>query len=577
MSTEQPSVRRSQVVTTYGPGALVAQGDDSFMVLGLDRWPQPDSADFIPEPRLCAQLQVKRLRQPPTAPEEQTWRSRATSIPIVRFPRIHSCSHCKRLDFYWKIGDENNDCSTCGRSLTPSRFVVACNHGHIDDFPYSRWVHRGGTSQDAKHVLSIHSTGESSSLRSIEVRCTCGEQRTLDGAFDRRELRNVTRCTGRSPWLSGLAAATGCDGEVRTAQRGASNVWFSTVRSALSIPPWSDRAALIVNDNWDLLSLAASDPAMLRTYVGQLAYQLPTSPDATSELFRAAEARSKEDGRFGTPPSDLELRAQEYSALLDGHAETGTGDEFVAESVPAPLGIADHFQRVVRASRLREVRALQSFSRLAAASSPEEAAPLAHPPTDWLPAIEVRGEGVFLELSPSRLAEWESDPDVKRRVSSIVDRLPPLRTDDEKHRGTPRFILVHTLAHAIIEQLSLDAGYPTAALRERLYVSDAMAGLLIYTATSDSAGSLGGLIEQAGDSRLEGLVRGAISRAAWCSADPVCIETEVSGVDGLNKAACHACALLPETSCEERNVLLDRGLLVGTPSNPSLGYFSEEQ
>ena len=135
-----------------------------------------------------------------------------------------------------------------------------------------------------------------------------------------------------------------------------------------------------------------------------------------------------------------------------------------------------------------------------------------------------------------------------------------------------RFILVHSLAHALIEQMSLDAGYPAASLRERLYVSDIMAGLLIYTATSDSAGSLGGLIAQTRPERLASLFLEALGRAAWCSADPVCIESTGSGADGLNLAACHACALLPETSCEERNTLLDRGSLIGTPDQPTIGF-----
>jgi hypothetical protein len=101
-----------------------------------------------------------------------------------------------------------------------------------------------------------------------------------------------------------------------------------------------------------------------------------------------------------------------------------------------------------------------------------------------------------------------------------------------------------------------------------------MAGLLVYTATSDSAGSLGGVIAQADPGRLEVTIQEALERVSWCSADPLCSESEAAGVDSLNLAACHACVLLPEVSCEEMNVLLDRGLLTGTPGNPSLGLFA---
>ena len=136
-------------------------------------------------------------------------------------------------------------------------------------------------------------------------------------------------------------------------------------------------------------------------------------------------------------------------------------------------------------------------------------------------------------------------------------------------------MLVHSLAHALITQWALDCGYPAASLRERLYVSDEMAGFLIYTATSDSAGSLGGIVGLAENGDLDDLISEALREASWCSSDPLCIESEGGGVDALNLAACHACLLLPEVSCEEMNVLLDRALLVGTADNPSMAFFAE--
>jgi hypothetical protein len=135
-------------------------------------------------------------------------------------------------------------------------------------------------------------------------------------------------------------------------------------------------------------------------------------------------------------------------------------------------------------------------------------------------------------------------------------------------------VLLHTLAHVLIDQLALDAGYPAASIRERLFVDESMSGILIYTATSDSAGSLGGLAAQAEEDKIGRLLIDGIERLAWCSSDPVCIESTGAGTDGLNLAACHACVLAPETSCEEQNVLLDRGLLIGTPEEPGAGFFS---
>jgi hypothetical protein len=134
-------------------------------------------------------------------------------------------------------------------------------------------------------------------------------------------------------------------------------------------------------------------------------------------------------------------------------------------------------------------------------------------------------------------------------------------------------VLLHTLAHVLINEWSLEAGYPAAALRERLYAADGMAGVLVYTATSDSAGSLGGLVAQGEPDHLDRTIRSAVHRAEWCSSDPLCVESEASGTGGTNLAACHACVMLPETSCEHNNILLDRALLVGTPEDPHSGFF----
>jgi hypothetical protein len=241
---------------------------------------------------------------------------------------------------------------------------------------------------------------------------------------------------------------------------------------------------------------------------------------------------------------------------------------------------SEYFDQVMLVKRLREIRVLESFTRLlppSSADDPEVHAKLYSSHPGWLPAIEVIGEGVFLRLRADRLIEWETRRDVRARAGKIDERYAGRfaslgRAPDRTI--TARLILVHTLAHALLNQWSLDSGYPASSLRERLYVTDDLAGLLIYTATSDSAGSLGGVVGQAETSRLDVSLRESVMRIAWCSSDPLCVEADAAGVESLNLAACHACVLLPEVSCEEMNVLLDRGMLVGLPENPSLGFFS---
>jgi hypothetical protein len=279
------------------------------------------------------------------------------------------------------------------------------------------------------------------------------------------------------------------------------------------------------------------------------------------------------------------LRNKEYERLCSGNDESehSRDEQFVCEtplgdqSVLDPLGVTGP----MLVKKLREVRTLKAFTRLVDAESTTDAKemPLSRDPLRWLPAMEVRGEGVFLRLDEDRLGTWERTIAVAARVERMRtahQRVLDQRADDPSRAvpspATPRMVLLHTLTHVLINEWSLDAGYPAASLRERLYAADDMAGVLIYTATSDSAGSLGGLVAQGEPELLDRTVRSAIRRVEWCSSDPLCMETEVSAT-GTNLAACHACVMLPETSCEHNNILLDRALLVGTPDDPSVGFF----
>jgi len=137
--------------------------------------------------------------------------------------------------------------------------------------------------------------------------------------------------------------------------------------------------------------------------------------------------------------------------------------------------------------------------------------------------------------------------------------------------------MIHTFSHLLIRQLSFECGYDASSIQERLYVSsgpDGMAGLLLYTASGDSEGTLGGLVRQGRPEYLADTIKAALENARYCSSDPLCIESEGQGLNSLNLAACHACGLLPETSCELSNMLLDRGLVIGLPEDSECAYFA---
>lgn len=563
------SVRRSQLVSTYGVGALVSVGDESVMIAGLDFWPPATSGDdLVLEPRL--QIQGKTLRLPPGGSEDTgTKFAVKEKVPVTRFPRWYSCSGCRRLDTYGHLSVENkNQCLHCGSALIPSRFIALCERGHIEDFPFWHWLHSGQErdpdAESARHEMYLQSAGNTGSLSGLMVVCrTCDRSRSMAGALGKGAMKGVKGCSGSQPWLG--AASEDCDQVLRATQRGASNVWFPIVRSALSIPPWSDGIQNFISLHWVTLQMPLDQNAMVGV-VNQL-IEFAGAPFSAEEVMAAVEARK---GLEGQDKSDEQLRREEFQALCVGR-DSEPKSHFVAKSGTAPKEVDEEFDLVTIVSRLREVRVLTGFTRL----SPGTGSNVRQLSSDanWLPAIPIHGEGVFLRLKESALSRWESRPEVGDRVEVLKERWRNSFFFDQKD-ATARFLLAHVLAHALIDQWSLAGGYPAASLRERIYSDGKDTGILIYTAASDSAGSLGGVIAQAEPDRLVSSIHDAISRYEWCSSDPVCSETHSQGAEGLNMAACHSCALLPETSCELRNALLDRALLVGLPEDRSFGFFS---
>ncbi|MGW4226213.1 DrmB family protein [Streptomyces bauhiniae] len=589
------AIRRAQAITTYGVGSLVAVDHESFVVSGLDgadeHW-DIDESPRIYERRLARLLGVQHFRLPPASDDTSK-----DGLRVRRFPLMQSCPECDDLRRYRDFTPPpgRSVCGTCEADLVPSRFVIACEAGHLDEFPYWHWVHRSSgrgatTAGQCGGTLKLRSSGRSSSLRSVLISCTCGvPEVSMEGSFRRSALKDLgLRCRGTRPWLGTSAVAQSCGLTPRTLQRGSSAVWQPVVKSALSIPPWSDGRADPLAEHWDELrkldSRAEIEMCLKFAFKGE-------SPVPVDEVMALLDAEREEDPTGENAPTFdhryRALRNKEYERLRSGNdeRERSRDEQYICESpiggtaVLQPLGVAGP----MLVKKLREVRALKAFTRLADPDAPFESneVPLSDSGLTWLPAMQVHGEGVFLRLDEDRLDTWEKAPAVAARVERMRtahQRALEQRADDPTRvapsPATPRMVLLHTLAHVLIDEWSLEAGYPAASLRERLYAADDMAGLLVYTATSDSAGSLGGLVAQGEPDRLDRAIRSAVHRAEWCSSDPLCVESEASGTSGTNLAACHACVLLPETSCEHNNILLDRALLVGTPEEPGLGFFA---
>lgn len=588
-------IRRAQAITTYGVGSLIAVDQESFVVSGLDEadrsW-RPEESPRIYERRLARLLDVDHFRLPPASDDTSK-----DGLRVRRFPLMHSCPECNELQHHRDFNPPTarSVCGKCEADLVPSRFVVACEAGHLGEFPYWQWLHRSsdrGSTTGGKcgGKLRLRTSGRTSSLRSILVSCTCGRapEVSMEGSFRRNALKDLgLKCRGHRPWLGTSVPDEECGLPLRTLQRGSSSVWQPVLKSALSIPPWSNRREDPLAGRWEKLRKYESRKEV-EIYLDAV-FDGKEWPLSLDEVMTLLDAEREEDPTDGEPAAFdhryRALRNKEYERLCSGNDESehSRDEQFVCEtplgdrSVLEPLGITGP----MLVKKLREVRALKAFTRLVDAESTTDAKemPLSRDPLRWLPAMEVRGEGVFLRLDENRLGTWEKTTAVAARVERMRtahQRVLDQRAEDPSRAvpspATPRMVLLHTLAHVLVTEWSLEAGYPAASLRERLYAADDMAGVLIYTATSDSAGSLGGLVAQGEPDLLDRTVRSAVRRAEWCSSDPLCMETEVSAT-GTNLAACHACVMLPETSCEHNNILLDRALLVGTPDNPSVGFF----
>lgn len=594
-------IRRSQLISTYGVGAIVDLEKGSYMPMGLEDWERATRTPSltIREDRLQILLDVDHFRLAPIAedllPTRQVDPKHA--VPVIRFPKWHQCPKCLRIGregkpFELAANGSELECRGHAKPLltTPVRFVVACAKGHIDDFPWEWWAHRRRESVCDRPTLELMSDGKSAALADIYVQCKhCGARESLGDAFRPEALKGQS-CRGSRPWLHDRQE--GCDAPPRVIQRGASNVHFPVVASALSIPPASEAAFQIIDDQWLALD-ALPEEAVIPVLTG-IAKSLGVDPSMLLIAYR--EKQKLLEG--ASERTEISSRREEYEALsndCNDDAFAGVMPQFCNRVNDAPDSLSKWFDIVGAVSRLREVRALAGFTRIEPYPvSPENIrdalnrgviSPLSKTPRKWLPATEIRGEGIFLRFRTDAIDEWISaNRSVLNRIKTLEHRSATIASERSYERDytiTARLLLVHSFAHALIRTISIDCGYSSSSLRERLYVSEAdgalgpMNGVLIYTGSPDSEGSLGGLVRLADPVQLTRVIMKSIRSALWCGSDPVCSETEPeqSG-DKVSGAACHCCLLVPETACEKFNRELDRTMLVGSAHPKNNGGWS---
>jgi len=584
------------VISTYGPGALIDLPRHSAIVGGLDTWPKTSDLEEVVEPRLTRKLQLMtgvvapRLYAPPPDSNDPSQPTRG--IGAWRFPEWFVVQEAaageerersRRLVNRRALDDRGR---FDGRPVVATRFVRACPKGHVDDLDWHRFVHGHGAECPRSRQLWLDERGTSGDLADLVVRCACTLSRSLYEATQ-IEMIPLGICSGARPWL-GRDAGEDCNLPSRLLIRTASNAFFPQVVSVLSLPDRGSAVETAVRELWDDLQIV-DDAAALALLKRKPKIVERLAPFRDDELLAAI--RAVKNGKAEEKP----VKQVELDALLS--VPEGFGDDvpvdldFHARRLPEQVwrrsARSGGVQAVTQLHRLREVRALVGFTRFEAVmpdihgeyETDVERAQIAAEP-QWFPAVENRGEGVFIQLEALGLERWLEREGVKARLDALASGHRRWTKDRKSQRPFPGgpYVLLHTLSHLLIQSLSMRCGYPASSIRERIYI-DTQAqryGLLLYTGSPDADGTLGGLVQEA--RHFEDHLAHALRMAALCSNDPICAHHdpgESMEERWLHGAACHGCALVAETCCEMRNDYLDRALVVPVLGMQEAAFFGQ--
>ncbi len=602
-------LRPSQLLHTFGVGAIVELPHLSVMVMGLDDWPVDRASSEIHEPRLLRAVhqqlgeQVTRLMTPPVMAESIGLQAgpfddaAQIGVPVAPFPRWLVCPACRLLapiqsdlfvlkpDFFRKERTRHvhRNCIKAPKppAAIPARFLVACENGHLDDFPWVEYVHRGRT--DCKYELHLYELGASGEVADIQVQCKCGKKRRMSDAYSDSSGEQLPACRGRLPHLRKYADQ-GCKKAVKGILLGASNSWFPMMMSALSIPTAVDKLGKLIEQNWG--ELEECESAREVKLKRKLLHGLSAWTD--EQIWEATDKKKTAPKEEEKEPRDL--REPEWRILSAPDPRRNSRD-FQLREVAAPRGYELLLEKVVLVERLREVGALVGFTRIESPGdyteigemSDEKRVPISRTAPRWVPTSDTRGEGIFLQFSEAAIRSWLKRVD--RQSNEFYRGHKQWRASRKLHpvEGNfpgMRYVLLHSLAHAMIRQFSLECGYTTASIRERIYSrnagedGEAMAGILLYTAAPDSEGTLGGLVSLGEPQTLGRHLDQALESAHLCTSDPLCAEHQPLA-NSLHAAACHACMFLPETSCERGNRYLDRAVLISTVEHADYAFFTD--
>ncbi len=600
-------IRQSQLLSTYGPGAMVDLPKHSVIIGGLGHWLFDRKYKKIQEERLetavCRILGLSKveLREPPTS--NNTHLEIKTGIRTFIFPnwflgqieekwlsngkeyRTRPLIPSKHL-----TGGKYLDRNRKKQSVVPVRFVQACINGHISDVDWPKFVHQQSSCQ-CSGQLWFDEGDTSSNFAEIFVRCeSCGARRPLADATI-ADLKALGNCHGERIWIRDreecISPETGKPVANRLLVRSASNAYFPQQISVISLPQKDQELREAVNNVYEIISCAENiDELVIYRRVGQVKSSLKHFSD--QQIWQEVERRKNNPSQ-----ENKAIKTSEIETLLSSgknmDSQQSQGDFFARNQVIENLDkqLKGKLESIILVDRLREVVAQIGFTRFEPAIADidgELKLDVKPAPLDseikWVPAIENRGEGIFISFFSEAIEQWLAREAVQQRGKALnkgfLEWLGRRGIKPEKFSfpGLP-YIMLHSLSHLLITRLSLECGYCASAIRERIYSGDGGYGILLYTGSPSSEGTLGGLVQQ-GERITEHLIN-ALELGKLCSNDPVCASHRPDSSYEerfLHGAACHGCLLIAETSCERRNEFLDRSLVINTIEQDDVDFFS---
>lgn len=629
---EVGAIRPSQLITSFGPGSIVNLEHDTVMILGLQFWPRDreDKKYFkkVFHPYLSRQLEANYFKMPISDDR--------SSIPCISFPQWGVCQECSRLQKHPKttITKDGFRCRYCKSKLPlfHSTFVQICDNGHIQEFPWERWAHLNEKigdlgrkqctkSPDEEPKLEFSTTQKGTSLTNYVIKCLhCDAKRTMTGSTDRDQFKKLgfKNCFKQQPWLA-VEDKKSCSEDIYGVQVNSSSVYYPSTVTSLLIPNWIHAVDDVLDQKEGInASRIRADRKDGKSYESIIEWNKNGMFKELLQDYSQNDIIERLKMRFESANLEIstegEALEQEFDDFTEIKKRTVKGSDHDIKIDIEPISIESSslkeygINTLLKLHRLVSIQVLRGFTRGTPPDpfATEEQINKKNPfrkissgsqrdfdtgeliPIDWLPAVETKGEGIFIKFDECILQKWEARDKVAERFNAVINSYAENidaqnRAEKEnvlRRFNSPRYILLHTLSHLLIREIADQAGYHEASLKERIYsTSDTNTrnGIMIYTSSSSSEGSLGGLVRLGTLKMFEEIIENTIKRSNLCSRDPLCGESnpvvvEEQGIltgTQLTGSSCYSCTLLPETSCQNFNNLLDRWML----QDPNNGFF----